>query len=47
MKAEVRSRIPVEKLEIVQGGEIVAVKENPDRSRNLTLEMSLSAEKSS
>ena len=37
----------MEKLEIVQGGEIVAVKENPDRSRNLTLEMSLSAEKSS
>ncbi len=47
VKAEVRSRIPVEKLEIVQGGEIVAVTANPDRSRNLTLEMSLSAEKSS
>ncbi len=47
VKTEVRSRIPVEKLEIVQGGEIVAVKENPDRSRNLTLEMTLSAKESS
>ena len=47
VKAEVRSRIPVEKLEIVQGGEIVAVKENPDASRNLTLETTLNAEKSS
>ena len=47
VKAEVRSRIPVEKLEIVQGGEIVAVKENPEHSRNVTLEMTLSAEESS
>ncbi len=47
VKAEVRSRIPVEKLEIVQGGKIVAAKENPELSRNLTLETTLNAEKSS
>ena len=47
VKAEVRSRIPVEKLEIVQGGEIVAVKENPDGSPNLTMETTLSVDKSS
>ena len=47
VKAEVRSRIPVEKLEIVQGGEIVAVKENPDGSPNLTMESTLSVDKSS
>ena len=47
VRAEVRSRLPVDRLEIVQGGEIVAVKENPERKQKLIFEATVALEKSS
>ncbi len=38
VRAEVSSRIPVERIEIIQGGKIVATIENNERSRDLVFE---------
>jgi len=42
--ATVRSLLPVERLEVVRGGEVVMVQENPDSLRNLTLETPIDVE---
>ena len=47
VRAEVRSRLPVDRLEIVQGGKIVAVKENPGHRQKLVFETTIEVEKSS
>jgi hypothetical protein len=47
VRAEVRSRLPVDRIEIVQGGEVVAVKENPTGSQDLTFETNITVDKSS
>ena len=47
VRADVRSRIPVDKIEIVQGGTIVAVKENKKKSRELSFETKVTVGESS
>ncbi len=47
LKTRVKSAIPVEKLEIVHGGEIIAKMENPDGLLDLTLEIKTKVRKSS
>lgn len=47
VRAAVRSLLPVDRIEIIAGGQVVAVKENVAHARDLTFETEVSVEKSS
>lgn len=47
VRATVRSLLPVERLEVVRGGEVVAVQENPDARPNFTLDATIEINESS
>ena len=47
VRVEVRSRLPVERIEIIQGGEVVAVKENVEGVQELTLQTEVTVDESS
>jgi hypothetical protein len=47
VRAEVNSRLPIERIEIIRGGEVVASKENVEGERELVFETEVPVEKSS
>ncbi len=47
MRAAVNSRLPIERIEIIRDGEVVAVQENDEGARELTFETEVPVEKSS
>ncbi|NOY58417.1 MAG: CehA/McbA family metallohydrolase [Calditrichaeota bacterium] len=47
VRAEVRSQIPIERMEIIKNGEIVATKQNVDKSQNMTFQTEVTVDGSS